>query len=78
MAGTMAFGMFGCKSSGPSDNNGGKQKKYAVAAATEDLSDVELKINIGDAAQRSISYQYGDLLSGTVTLLITGNMLPTR
>ena len=68
MAGTMAFGMFGCKSSGPSDNNGGKQKKYAVAAATEDLSDVELKINIGDAAQRSISYQYGDLLSGTVTL----------
>ncbi|MCM1438331.1 MAG: hypothetical protein NC131_03855 [Roseburia sp.] len=66
MAGTMAFGMFGC-SKGSGTNNG-KQEKLDVAAATESLSDVTLNINIGDAAQRSISYKYGDLLSGNVKL----------
>ena len=49
MAGTMAFGMFGCT---PKDKGG----------------DVTLNINIGDDATRSISFSYGELLSGSVKL----------
>lgn len=66
MAGTMAFGMFGCNTSKPT--NTGKQQKYTVAAADADLSDTPLNINIGDSNQRSISFNVGELLSGTVKL----------
>lgn len=64
MAGTMAVGMFGCAPKKPKST----QEKYAVAAADADISGVTLNINIGDAAQRSISFGYGELLSGTVKL----------
>lgn len=64
MAGTMAFGMFGCAKKKPKS----EQPKYEVAAADADLKDVTLNINIGDAAQRSISFKYGELLSGSVKL----------
>lgn len=65
MAGTMAFGMFGC-----SNNGGGKksdkQEKYTVG--TGSISDVTLNLDIGDNTQRSVSFKYGELISGTVKL----------
>lgn len=64
MAGTMVVGMVGCGNKKPVS----EQPKYEVAAADADISGVTLNINIGDAAQRSISFGYGELLSGTVTL----------
>ena len=63
MAGTMAVGMFGCVKPKPKST----QEKYQVAAE-DAIKDVTLNINIGDAAQRSISFGYGELLSGTVKL----------
>lgn len=64
MAGTMVVGMFGCTPKKPVS----EQEKYEVAAAGTDISGVTININIGDAAQRSISFGYGELLSGTVKL----------
>lgn len=54
MVGSMALGMVGCQKNDEPASNG----KYGVT----------LNINIGDAANRSISFRYGELLSGTVTL----------
>ncbi|MDE6791269.1 MAG: hypothetical protein K2J61_06060, partial [Clostridia bacterium] len=56
MAGTMAVGMFGCVKPKPKST----QEKYQVAAE-DAIKDVTLNINIGDAAQRSISFGYGEL-----------------
>ena len=52
MAGSMVVGLFGCTKPNSGNNNG----------------DVTLNINIGDASQRSISFAYGELLSGTIKL----------
>lgn len=70
MAGTMAFGMFGCGGGGGGGKKpaGNKQEKYTVAAADADLSGVTLNVNIGDKVQRSISYKNSGLLSGTIQL----------
>lgn len=61
MAGTMAFGMFGC-SGGSNDDDG--DNGYSDV----DISNVTLKLDIGDATNRSVSFKYGELLSGSVTL----------
>lgn len=65
MAGTMAFGIFGC-SSNNSSKTSGKQEKYTVG--TGDISNTTLNLNIGDNTQRSVSFKVGELISGTVKL----------
>lgn len=65
MAGTMAFGMFGCGSS-TSNKKSDKQEKYTVG--TGSISNVTLNLNIGDNTQRSVSFKVGELISGTVKL----------
>lgn len=64
MAGSVVVGMVGCGPKKPVS----EQPKYEVAATDANISDVTLNINIGDSAQRSISFGYGELLSGTVKL----------
>ncbi|MGN0817496.1 MAG: hypothetical protein ACI4L9_00880, partial [Candidatus Coproplasma sp.] len=70
MAGTMAMSITACGGGEEPDPDFSttKQQKYTVAGDDVSISDVTLNINIGDNAMRSISFAYGDLLSGSVTL----------
>lgn len=68
MAGSMALSVTACGGEPDPFEGSTKQEKYTVADASTSISDVTLKINVGDKNNRSISFGYGELLSGTVTL----------
>ena len=63
MAGTMALSLSACGD--PDDNEGGGGK---LTVAEEYESGTAIRFDIGDDAKRSVSYNFGDILSGTVTL----------
>ena len=62
MAGSMMVGMVGCTKSG---GGGGNKAETPLDYAP---GEVTLKMNIGDDARRSISFQNGNLIAGTIKL----------